>query len=338
LSKFSALRTNLGIAVETWKMSQPLTITGHTFDEFRFVVVTLSDGVHQGRGEAAGVYYLNDVPETMIAQIEAVRAHVESGVTREELRSILPPGGARNAVDCALWDLESKRIGKSVWQLAGTGAPTPLLTTYTLGADTPEAMAMCARDKYRDAKAIKLKLLGDGQDAARVQAVRSARDDVWIGVDANQGFTVDTLTALLPEFIEARVQLIEQPCKIGDEAQLENVRSPIPLAADESVQSLSDVSALVGRFQVINIKLDKCGGLTEALLMAEQARLLGLRVMVGNMGGTSLAMAPAMIVGQSCDVVDLDGPLFLTADRSPAIIYEHGLVSAPTGVYGWPGA
>ncbi|QEE24936.1 dipeptide epimerase [Rhodanobacter glycinis] len=337
LSKRSALRINLGVVVETWKMAQSLTITGHTFDEFRFVVVTLSDGVHQGRGEAAGVYYLKDVPATMVAQIEAVRECVESGITREELRSILPPGGARNAIDCALWDLESQQLGKPVWELAGVGAPQPLLTTYTLGADAPEVMARGARDKYRDAKAIKLKLLGDDQDAARVQAVRAARDDVWIGVDANQGFTAGTLTELLPTLIEARVQLIEQPCKIGDEAQLDNVRSPIPFAADESVQSLSDVAALAGRFQVVNIKLDKCGGLTEALLMAKQARHLGIRVMVGNMGGTSLAMAPAMIVGQCCDIVDLDGPLFLTADRNPAIVYEHGLVSAPTGLYGWPG-
>jgi len=335
LSKRNALQVKLDIAVETWKMSQSLTITGHTWDEFRFVVVTLNDGVHQGRGEAAGVYYLNDVPARMVAQIEATRERIESGITREELRSILPPGGARNAIDCALWELESKRIGKPVWELAGMSTPKPLLTTYTLGADTPEAMATGARDKYRDAKAIKLKLLGDGEDAARVKAVRLARDDVWMGVDANQGFTAETLTAILPALIEARVQLIEQPFRIGDEAQLDDVRSPIPLAADESVQSLNDVAALAGRFQVINIKLDKCGGLTEALLMAEKARLLGIRVMVGNMGGTSLAMAPAMIVGQYCHVVDLDGPLFLTTDRSPSVMYDRGFISTPTVGYGW---
>jgi len=235
-----------------------------------------------------------------------------------------------------MWELESQQARKPVWALAELPAPVPLLTTYTLGADTPEAMAAGAVGKYRGARAIKLKLLGDSFDAARVRAVRNARPDVWIAVDANQGSTRESLAALLPCLTAARVALIEQPFPRGDEYQLDGFYSPIPLAADESVQSLADIPGLVGRFQVMNIKLDKCGGLTEALLMVQEGLRLGLRVMVGNMGGTGLAMAPALLVGQHCDIVDLDGPLFLQRDRTPPVIYDHGYVSAPEGLWGWP--
>jgi L-Ala-D/L-Glu epimerase len=322
-------------SIENWPMIAPLTIAGHTFIELDVVVVTLSDGVHEGRGEAAGVFYLDDLPPKILPQIETVRERVESGITRHELRDLLPPCGARNAIDCALWDLESKRIGKPVWMLAELNAPQPLLTTFTLGADTPEMMAAGARGKYRDARAIKLKLLGDGHDAERVRAVRAARDDVWLGVDGNQGLTPKSLAELLPTLVEARVELIEQPCKVGEPSTLERTKLPIPLAADETVQSLEDIAGQVGRFEFINIKLDKCGGLTEALLMVVECRRLGLRPMVGNMAGTSLGMAPALLVGQCCDIIDLDGPLFLARDRCPAVVYKQGLVSAPAGLWGW---
>lgn len=320
--------------IQSWELSAPFRITGYTFTHSDIVVARISDGAHEGRGEAAGVYYRDDRPPGMAAQIESVREAVEAGIGRDALRGLLPPGGARNALDCALWELEARRAGQPVWRLAGLTDLKPLLTTYTLGADAPAAMAAGARGKFADARALKLKLLGDGADGERVQAVRAARPDVWIGVDANQGFTADSLEAVLPTLTGARVELIEQPLPVGQEAQLEGFRSPIPLAADESVQSLDDVAGLVGRFQVMNIKLDKCGGLTEALLMAAEARRLGLKVMVGNMTGTSLAMAPAMVVGQYCDVVDLDGPLFLKADREPAVIYDHGYVRQPDGVWG----
>jgi L-alanine-DL-glutamate epimerase-like enolase superfamily enzyme len=195
-------------------------------------------------------------------------------------------------------------------------------------------MAAGARGRYWDARAIKLKLLGDGQDAERVRAVRTARADIWLGVDANQGLTPEGLAELLPTLVETGVELIEQPCKVGEEPTLGHGRSPIPLAADESVQSLKDLAQQVGRFEFINIKLDKCGGLTEALLMVAECRRLGLRPMVGTMAGTSLAMTPALLVGQLCDLVDLDGPLFLARDRSPAVIYSKGLVSASDGLWG----
>lgn len=329
-------RLKLEMKLENWELVSPFRITGYVMTDVDVLYVRLSDGTHEGRGEASGVYYYDDMPKKAVAQLEAVRDRIEAGITREELRQLLPAGCARNAVDCALWELESNQQGKTVAEIAGLPPTPPLLTTYTLGADTPEAMAAGAlRGKYAECKALKLKLLGDGQDGARVRAVRAARDDVWIGIDANQGFTPESLAEVMPAFLESRIELIEQPFKIGQEALLDGFVSPIPLAADESVQSLKDVAGLVGRFQVMNIKLDKCGGVTEGLLMAKEAKRLGLKVMVGNMTGTSIGMAPAMLVGQYCDIVDLDGPLFLKKDRDQAILYDHGMVSAPKGVWGW---
>jgi L-alanine-DL-glutamate epimerase-like enolase superfamily enzyme len=190
---------------------------------------------------------------------------------------------------------------------------------------------------YSNAKAIKLKLTGQPSDAGRVRAVRAACPTVWLGVDANQGFTRPYLEALLPVLVETGVQLIEQPFKVGQEAQLDGLKSPIRIAADESAQALADLPALTARFDVINIKLDKCGGLTEGLAMARRAQQLGLQVMVGNMLGTSLAMAPAFLLGQLCDVVDLDGPVFLSHDRDPAVRYADGMISSPDSLWGAPG-
>jgi L-alanine-DL-glutamate epimerase-like enolase superfamily enzyme len=187
---------------------------------------------------------------------------------------------------------------------------------------------------YKDARAIKLKLTGEPIDAERVRAVRAVRPAVWLGVDANQGFTREKLERLFPTLIEARVALIEQPCKVGEEAWLDDLDSPIPVAADESAQGLSDVSDLVGRFRVVNIKLDKCGGLTEGLAIARAARDLGLEPMVGNMLGTSLAMAPGCLVGQLCSVVDLDGPMFLKSDRGLKVRYDAGMIECPEELWG----
>lgn len=326
----------LRVAIEKYPLKEPFHITGHTMTDTDVVVVELEKGGHIGRGEASGVYYrkFDDVAGN-VKQIEAVRARIEAGTDRESLQRLLPTGGARNAVDCALWDLEAKLTGRSAWQIAGLNRPQPLLTTMTVSANTPEKMAADA-GAYTQAKAIKLKLTGQPADADRVRAVRAARPDVWLGVDANQGFTRAFLETLMPVLVEARVELIEQPFKVGEEAQLDGLNSPIPLAADESVQGLADVPGLVGRFNIINIKLDKCGGLTEGLAMAREARKLGLGVMVGNMLGTSLAMAPSFLVGQLCNVVDLDGPVFLSADRSPPVRYENGMISCPEQLWGAP--
>ncbi len=334
----AAARVTLTLHNEPLRLKAPFRISGYTFEAMPATVVRLYDGTFEGRGEAAGVYYLNDEPDGMLATLEGLRGTIEAGITREALRELLPPGGARNALDCALWELEARRAGIPVWKLAGLTSTRPLLTTFTLGADDPSVMADGAK-AYAQARALKLKLTGDSElDSARVRAVRAARPDVWIGVDANQGYGIDTLGRLLPALHDARVSLLEQPCRRGHEADLDGIDHAIPIAADESVQGLVEVDALVGRFDVVNIKLDKCGGLTEGLLIAKRARELGMQVMVGNMAGTSWAMAPSFVLGQLCDVVDLDGPIFLQRDRAPGVVYVDGMVDCPDAVWGAPAA
>jgi len=328
----AALR--LSYRVETHRLAAPFRISGFVFESSDVVVVELTDGTATGRGEAAGVYYLNDNAPQIVEALEANRDAIETCGAREELRKLLPPGGARNAVDCAMWDLEAKRDGTEARRIAGVDEPRALVTTFTLGAEDPATMAEGAR-RYAGAKAIKVKLTGDlDQDSERVRAIRSARPDVWLGVDANQGFKRDQLDRLVDVLQSCRVSLLEQPLQRGSEADLEGYRCPIPIAADESALDLGDVAGLVGRFDVVNIKLDKCGGLTEALMIADEARRLGLGIMVGNMVGTSLAMAPAFILGQQCEIVDLDGPIFLRQDRTPSCEYRDGTIFCPDEVWG----
>jgi L-Ala-D/L-Glu epimerase len=323
--------------LEKWALKVPFHITGYTFDVFDALVVSLQEGSHAGRGEALGVYYHDDTPVSMQAQVEALRERIEAGVTRQQLLQLLPAGGARNAIDCALWDLEAKRAGRPVWMLAGLDAPRPLLTTFTVGAAEPATMADAARG-FPAARALKLKLTDDGLNADRVRAVRAACPDAWIMVDANQGFTRESFAHLLPALVDAGIAVVEQPFPIGSEAWLDGLDSPIMIAADESVQDHHDLPSLVGRVGMINIKLDKCGGLTEALAMAEQARGLGFELMVGNMSGSSLAMAPAFVLGQLCKVVDLDGPVFLRGDPQPSATYEDGRIWCDDAIWGGPQA
>ncbi len=328
----------LGVEIhnEPLTLKAPFRISGYTFTAMPATVITLSDGRFEGRGEAAGVYYLSDEPEGMRATLEAMRGTIEAGLSRERLRELLPPGGARNALDCALWELEARRAGMPVWRLAGLRATRSLLTTFTVSADEPDVMANAAI-AYKQARAIKLKLTGDADlDGSRVRAVRAARPDAWLAVDANQGYDASTLPALIPALVESRVSLLEQPCRRGHEADLDGIDRAIPIAADESCLSLAEMDALPGRFDVVNIKLDKCGGLTEGLLMVARAREMGLKVMVGNMAGSSWAMAPAFVLGQHCDVVDLDGPLFLQQDRVPGVSYADGQIVCPDEVWGGP--
>jgi L-Ala-D/L-Glu epimerase len=329
---------HLSVSFERLPLAAPFRIANFVFEDQDVIVVTLEDAKHRGRGEASGIYYLGETGPSMLAAVEGARAAIESGIDRAALQQLLPAGGARNAVDCALWELEARRLHTPVWKLAGLAPPQPLLTTFTLGADDPAAMAAGAR-RYSQARALKLKLTGELElDHARVRAVRAARPDVWIGVDANQGYGIKELPQLMGFLVAARVSLLEQPLKRGYEADLEDFDSPIPIAADESALGLSDVAGLPGRFQVVNIKLDKCGGLTEGLAMACEARRLGLQLMVGNMVGTSLAMAPGFVLGQLCDVVDLDGPIFLKNDRAPSIRYTDGKVWSDESVWGGPEA
>lgn len=321
------------VRLERLPLRAPIRITGYTFVDVPVLIVTLRDGEHVGYGEAAGVYYRNDSPASMLEQIEAIRPVLATGIDRGTLSHLLPPGGARNALDCALWDLEAKRLGQPAWQMAGLSSPKPVVTTYTLGADEPEAMADLAR-AYANARSLKLKLTGEAIDAERVRKVRAARPDAWIGIDANQGYNLISLQKMLPVFVQAEIALIEQPVPPGQDAGLPALQSPIPIAADESVLCVADLRRCIGCFDMINIKLDKCGGLTEGFAMANVARRLGFKVMVGNMVGTSLAMGPAFLLAQLCDVVDLDGPLALAHDRTPGVVYEDGRIWCPQSVWG----
>jgi L-alanine-DL-glutamate epimerase-like enolase superfamily enzyme len=328
----SSLR--LSVAIEKWPFTAPFRISGFVFKEQNVVCVELRDGNHRGRGEASGVYYLGETADNMASMIESHRPVIEAGIDRASLQRLLPPGGGRNAIDCALWDLEAAQAATPVWKLAGVPRPKPLVTTFTLGADSPAAMAEQAL-KYPHARSLKLKLTGELEvDIERVRAVRATCPGRWMGVDANQGYTVDVLDRLMRTLIDAEVALLEQPLARGREADLQGFASPIPIAADESALTLGELPGLLGRFQTVNIKLDKCGGLTEGLAIARKAREIGLGVMVGNMVGTSLAMAPAFVLGQLCDIVDLDGPIFLANDRPPAVTYADGKIHCGGEIWG----
>lgn len=332
MSKFSQ---NLGLRVfaERWPMREPFRITGKTWTHVDLIRVEVERDGLVGHGEAPGVYYRDETPEGMTAQIVAVQGAIEEGGNRDALLALLPAGGARNAVDAALWDLEAKESGRSVAELAGLSHLRPLETVMTLGAAAPSAMAEVAR-ALPDWGRLKLKLTGEAEDAERVRAVRSAAPHAWLAVDANQGFTPPSLERLMPVLIEAGIRLIEQPFPVGAESWLEGWEHVIPIAGDESLLDLPDIETMPGRFDCLNIKLDKCGGLTRGLAMARRARELGLSVMVGNMSGTSLSMAPAFVLGQLCDVVDLDGPLVLSGDRAAAVEYDRGLIRLPAGLWG----
>ncbi|MDM4766641.1 dipeptide epimerase [Pelomonas sp. SE-A7] len=332
----SSLLIEMDCQVHSPRLLEPVRIAGHTFYEIPCLQVQLSSGPHRGRGEAAGVFYLQDDPARMPAQLEAVRGALREGLGRDALRLGMPAGGARNALDCALWELEARRTGRPIWQLAGLNPPRPLRTVFTLSAHEPAEMAARAlRGLHGQAQALKLKLTGNTDvDIERLRAVRRVRPEVWMGVDANQGYTPASIEALLPVLVDCRVRLLEQPFARGHEQDMAQVDFPLPTAADESCLDLMELETLPGRFDLVNIKLDKCGGLTEALMMARRARQLGLQVMVGNMGGSSLAAAPAFLLGQLCDVVDLDGPTVLAQDCSPGVRYEGGLVHCPSEVWG----
>ena len=316
------------------RFARPFRISGYLFEAMPSVVATIAQDDQIGRGEAAGVYYLADDQDHMLTAIEQVRGEIETGLTRAELQSLLAPGGARNALDCALWELESRQQQTPVWQLAGVPRPKALVTTFTLPADDPSVLAS-AVNKLDFAKAIKLKLDGNtAVDRERIRVVRHARPDAWIGVDANQGFVAGDLDELAKMLREFSIALVEQPLKRGDEKALEGWRPGIPVAADESILDLEELSDRAQFFDVINIKLDKCGGLTEALRMAAAARLFGKQLMVGNMGGSTLAMAPGFVLAQLCDVVDLDGPFGLADDPLSDQIYEAGTIFVPERIWG----
>ncbi|TQV86269.1 dipeptide epimerase [Exilibacterium tricleocarpae] len=316
---------NVSFTIESWKLKSPFSITGYTFTELRVLLVQISDGGITGRGEATGIYYENESADSILAQAQTAKAALEGGADRQALRELLPRGGARNAIDCALWDLEVKSGAASVWQLTGI-EPGRITTVNTLGVDTPERMAAAARSL--DTPRIKVKLNHE-KNIERLQAIRAARLDAEIIVDVNQGWTFEQLVALAPKFKQLGVAMIEQPLPRGGDTELEGYDSPVTLCGDESCLDTTELEQAARRYQMINIKLDKTGGLTEALDLAERAQALGLELMVGNMLGTSLGMAPAFLIAQKCRYVDLDGPLFLTEDRDHGLSYDRGVVSAP---------
>ena len=316
--------------IERWPIARPFTIARGTKNVAEVVVATIEDGAYQGRGEC--------VPYPRYGESPAAVAHAintyDGPLARDALLDALPAGAARNAIDCALWDLAAKRSGQPAWQLAQLPAPQPVATAYTIGIDSAEAMAEHAREAQQR-PLLKLKLGAQAaDDSARLHAVRAAAPDARLIVDANEGWDMDALAAVAPVARAVGVELIEQPLPAGADTALDGFRSPLPLAADESIRDGSELEALAGRYQAVNIKLDKTGGLTRALAVARRAQALGLGVMVGCMVGTSLAMAPALLLAAFARIVDLDGPLLLAEDRKPALAYNGACVAGNGELWG----
>ena len=314
---------------------KPLVIAGHSFQGQHVLRLKLQHGDRTTRAEAAGVFYLGDSIDRLTAQAESLAAPLARCQTLAQawrLLGSLPAGGVRNALDWALWQHEAAQRGQPAWALAHLASLRPLQTTITLGVDSPEGMAMAA-SALTHAKALKLKLDGGAADPDRVLAVRDARPDVRLMLDANQGWDEKRLLGWMATFVRAGVEAIEQPLPMSADESLAHWRSPIPLAADESLQTLADIDRVAERYQIANVKLDKCGGLSEALVMAHVARQRGMRVMVGCMGGSSLAMQPAFIAGQFADLVDLDAPLILAHDTPPLARYRDGRVDFDRPVF-----
>lgn len=316
----------ISFSTEPWEFKTPFRITGHTFSTLQLLHVIIRENGSTGSGEATGVYYLGETGQSMLAQASSIRLALELGADRQELRSLLPAGGARNAIDCALWDLEAKRQGQSIWELTGVN-PLPTQSVLTIAIDTPDEMAKIARSL--DSTYIKVKLDAE-LSLERISAVRAARPDAEILVDVNQGWTFEQLREMAPRFRKLDVAMIEQPLPRGGDEELEAYSSPVALCADESCLDTSEFEQAARRYQMINIKLDKTGGLTEALDLANLARSRGLELMVGNMGGTSLGMAPGFVIAQMCKYVDLDGAVFLTNDRKSPMTFAGGIVSPPS--------
>lgn len=321
----------LKVSTEVWPVAGTFKISRFEATESHIVLVELTKDGHIGRGECEPHESDHGMTAKVVSQIEGVRQQIEAGAGRETLSSLLPNPRARNAVDCAMWDIEAKSRGMSVWQLAGLREAGPIVTAYTIGLDTPEVMAEKAAVQKRR-KLLKIKLGRKEGDIDRLTAVRAAAPDVRLIVDANEGWTFEHLVDYAPRLAALGVELIEQPLPASADRMLENYRSPVPVCADEACLDRSSLPNVVGRYDFVNIKLDKTGGLTEALLLAQEAQRLGLRLMTGCMLGTSLAMAPAFVVASLCEFVDLDAPLLLAADRQPAMRYdnENSLVFPPS--------
>ena len=311
----------LSARFERWPVAGAFVIARGAKTHVDVVVVEARSGDHVGRGEGTPIYYHGETAESCVAQISALPPEVD----RAQVQRLLPRGAARNAVDCALWDLEARQSGVPVWQLAGLLPPVALDTAMTVSLAAPDVMEADARVKAQAVSILKLKLAGEG-DHARVSAVRRGAPDARIIVDANEAWTGRDVVAETLALAELGVEMVEQPVRAGEDHLLDGVRHALPLFADESCQDRSDLPRLVGRYDGINIKLDKCGGLTEALALRAEARSLELQVMVGCMLSTSLGITPAWLVAQGADWVDLDGPLLLERDRPARFLLRAGKI------------
>ena len=317
----------LDVKIERFPIAGSFTISRGAKTEAVMVVAEVRHVGHMGRGECVPYPRYHETPEETLKALQVMREAVGKGLDREGLQSAMPAGAARNALDCALVDLEAKQAGKRAWELLGRPAPQPCVTAYTISLGTPEKMA-AATEKAAHRPLLKIKLGGDG-DGMRIAAVRRAAPESELIVDANEAWTAHNLEQNLAECAEAGVTLVEQPLPAGQDEALARIRRPLAVCADESVHDRASLERLRGRYDAVNIKLDKSGGLTEALAMADAAHALGFEIMIGCMVATSLAMAPAMLLAPQARYVDLDGPLLLARDRENGLRYDGSLVYPP---------
>lgn len=324
----------LTIAIERFPIAGVFTIARGTRTEAVVVTVTLRDGAATGRGEGFPLARYDEDAEGVAALIETLRGPLEAGMDRAELQGAMPAGAARNAVDCALWDLDAKLTGTPAHVLAGLDRVRPVTTAFTISLGEPDVMASAAA-RAADRPILKIKLGGPGGDLARIAAVREAAPDATLIADANEGWTDRNISLHLRACADAGFRLVEQPLPAGKDAILGTVPHDVPVCADESAHDRHGLAELVGRYDAINIKLDKTGGLTEALALADEAQKLGFKIMVGCMVGTSLGMAPGLLVAPRASFVDLDGPLLLARDRENGLVYDGSLVQpAPSSLWG----
>ncbi len=319
-------KRRLTATIERFPVRGSFVIARGAKTEVDVVVAKIADGDTLGRGEGTAIYYRGETAASVVAQVEGVAAAVAEGASRADVLGLLPPGAARNAVDAALWDVEAKASGVRVWQRIGLPAPRPMLTAFTISLGEPEAMAAAAR-AVAGRELLKVKLSGEGC-VERVAAVRRGAPDARLIVDANEAWGGQDVARLARAMADLRVELIEQPVPAGADALLDGVRSPVPLCADESVHDRASLDAVIGRYRFINIKLDKAGGLTEALALIHAAKARGLGVMTGCMLGTSLGIAPAFYAAMHGEFADLDGPL-LIADRAGGLRFAGSDVWPP---------
>ena len=311
---------------QSWPLDKPFRIARGSRTEARVVVVTVTNGHYTGRGEAVPSARYGQTVESVLAQIESMKS--EKSLDRQKIQQLLPAGAARNALDCALWDLEAKVSGKRAWELANILIVPEVETSFTISLDTPAAMAAAARENAA-APILKLKLGGDNVDLARVEAVREAAPAARLLIDANESWSPEHFREVAPLLDQFGVELIEQPFPADADEVLQTLDHPVPVCADESCHTSADLPRLTNRYEVINVKLDKTGGLTEALLLIERARESGFKLLIGCMVCTSLGIAPARLLASGADYVDLDGPLLLAGDRHHGLSYQGGKIGIP---------